>query len=202
MLRHYSIILLIGLTFFASAAIASDPSGNWSSSTGSRVHIQAELNGILVTVSTNKGTWRYQGQWTNMPWSFQYFVPNNGTYYAAYDGNNMNRIRVNCPDGSVTVWTRGGSYQQPAQQSFSIDGVWASSSGNTFQLTSKGNQIFVSVVDVNGKRSSGLGRWIRRGQSFDYTMTGFTTPVSAFVVNQNKIKVNNNGAITYWERVQ
>lgn len=193
------IIGIILLTF--TATYASDPNGTWSSSTGSTVKLWANMQTVSVTVTTPQGqSYKYNGWWTRFS---DYFA------YQTHDGINncsfvnANSISVKMPKGGITTWTRGvapKTYAPPQQQSNSgITGNWKSSSGSLVQVSVNGNQIQVTLVDQQGRRHQGIGRWIQYGSKFDYSIAGFNGAAQCTVVSANRIDVYF-GKWTTWTR--
>lgn len=198
------------LFIFTLPAAAGDPSGWWSSSSGSSVHLWANMQQVVVTVVTpQKKQYKYQGYWTRFSDYFVYTVPGAGQYQAAF--TNTNNIAVLGPNGKYTYWTRGKQATAPQKQSpkqqkstgnhWNITGIWASSSGSSVQLSSKGNQIFVTIIGANGQRSQGSGRWLSQHQ-FDYSIPGFPGVAQCQVDAKTGrwIQVNYNGTLTNWQK--
>lgn len=192
----FLIIFLKGTTVFAG-----DPNGTWSSSTGSTVKLWANMQTVSVTVTTPQGqSYKYNGWWTRFS---DYFA------YQTHDGINncsfinTNTISVKMPKGGVTTWTRGvapKTYTPPQQQSnSSIAGNWKSSSGSLVQVSVNGNQIQVTLVDQQGNRHHGIGRWIKYGSKFDYSIAGFNGAAECTVVSSSRIDVFF-GKWTTWTR--
>lgn len=93
--------------------------------------------------------------------------------------------------------------QVPAPQSAQgvrIDGVWRSTSGNSVQIHTEGNQVFVTLIDTAGRRNQGSGRWIRAGQVFDYSLPDYPGVATCTVVNANQISVSKDGKVNIWQR--
>ena len=83
-----------------------------------------------------------------------------------------------------------------------IDGVWASTSGSTFQISSKGNSIYINIVGSNGVRMTGSGSWVKKGYKFRYTVKGFSgSGQGTFTTtNPNVVNVIFAGRRTTWTR--
>lgn len=157
---------------------------------------------VNVTVITLQGqTFKYNGWWTRFSDYFAYQT-NNGTNYGSF--TNSNTIKVKDPAGKWYTWTRANSAQSSANpikpNSANIDGNWQSSSGAMVQVSSQGQQISVMIIGTNGQRSQGIGRWIKKGYQFDYSIAGFKGVAICTILNSNKIKVVFSGKPTYWTR--
>ena len=192
---------------------AADPNGSWTSSSGSTVKLWANMQQVQVTVSNQTGSWKYRGWWTRFGDYFSYEVPGTGVYNCSF-GNNSNIIYVKAPNGQSFTWTRGirqqaptynnnynnyGNQQQQYQQT-SIDGIWLSNSGNAFSVSTRGNQVFVTIVKPNGSKIQGIGAWLIKGSKFSYSIQGYTGQAICTVQSPNIIYVNYNGQITTWNR--
>jgi hypothetical protein len=205
-------ICLIGFItiflLFTGPAEAGDPNGVWSSSTGSVVKIWANMQQLQITVSNQNGSWNYRGWWTRFGDYFSYEVPGAGVWNGAFANNNSNVIYVKDPKGQTYTWTRGAKKQfysnngnrSQQKQQVNINGVWQSNSGNAFNVSTKGNQVFVTIVRPDGSRIQGLGRWIVKGSKFDYSITGYAGQAICTIKDANTIYVNFNGQITTWYR--
>lgn len=190
------------LLLVSNSAWASDPNGTWISSSGSTIKLWANMQQVNVTVITPQGqTFKYNGWWTRFSDYFAYQT-NNGTNYGSF--TNSNTIKVKDPAGKWYTWTRANSAQAPIKQTSpsytSIDGNWQSSSGAMVQVSSQGQQISVMIIGTNGKRNQGIGRWIKKGYQFDYSIAGFKGVAICTILNSNKIKVVFSGKPTYWTR--
>lgn len=206
---------------FSNPVMAGDPSGTWMSSSGSTIKLWANMQQVIVTVTTVQGqSFKYNGWWTSFSDKFAYQT-GDGTNYASFA--NSNQINVKDPTGRWYIWTRGGnqgSYapqapqQQPnqggygvypappqQQQTYSgISGNWRSSSGALIQVSTSGNQIGVTIIGSNGQRSQGIGRWLQPGYKFDYSIAGFQGVAIGTYVNPSQITVDFNGTRTIWSR--
>lgn len=203
--------LLIGsalfiLLLFTTTGHAGDPNGVWTSSTGSKINLWANMQQVNVTVTTPQGqVYKYNGQWTRFS---DYFVYQThlGLHQASFVNSNM--IRVQDPSGKVFNWTRGYNAQQQQMQqmpqqpsaNMGISGNWRSTSGSMVQLSSQGNQISVTIISPNGARSDGIGRWIQYGSKFDYSIAGFNGVANCTVASPNRIDVLFGGKWTTWTR--
>lgn len=200
------ITLLFALILSVSPVFAGDPNGTWSSSSGATIQLWANMQTVSVTISNNRGSWKYKGWWTRFGDYFSYQVPNSGVRTCSFDKNNSNIIYVKSPDGSWTTWKRKGSsnqgygYSQPKQKSVSINGVWQSNSGNIFDVSTKGNQVFVTIIRRDGGRTQGIGRWLVYGQKFDYSIQGYPGQAVCTIQNNNTVYVNFGGQLTTWTR--
>ena len=87
-------------------------------------------------------------------------------------------------------------------RSVSINGVWKSSSGSSFQISSEGNTIYINIVAANGSRMQGVGRWLKYGSKFDYSVQGYPGVGVCNISSQNPnvIFVSYNGRQTTWTR--
>ena len=197
------LVLIIVAMFWSTGALAGDPNGTWSSSSGSTIKLWANMQQVLVTVITPNGqTYKWNGWWTRFSDQFAYNT-STGTNYASF--NNSNQINVKDSSGNWFVWTRGGNtgYQVPQQQqsgTTNITGNWQSSSGSYIQVSTNGNQIVVNLVGRNGQRNQGIGRWLKYGYSFDYSIAGYSGVANCTILGPNKIKVVYGGNPTYWTR--
>ncbi|MFZ5949686.1 MAG: hypothetical protein ACOYXC_03195 [Candidatus Rifleibacteriota bacterium] len=203
-------LIWFGIAFFVIAFIfkpapilAGDPSGTWTSSSGSTIKLWANMQQVLVTVVTPDGqTFKWNGWWTRFSDQFAYNT-NNGTNYASFA--NSDQINVKDSSGTWFVWTRGssvgGQFSQPQQSGTqNISGNWHSSSGAYVQISDNGNQVVVNIVGTNGQRSQGIGRWLQPGYRFDYSIAGYPGVADCTILSKNKIKVLYNGKPTFWSR--
>ena len=207
--RNHRLCLIALFLFLAVPAFAGDPGGWWTSSTGSKVHLWANMQQVIVTVQSTQGQeTKYQGQWTRFSDYFTYSAQGN-VYSAAF--TNSNQITVtNQATGVVTLWTRRVSAAQPQPQPQpqpnnppSSDGgsVWSSSTGSSIQLSSQGNQVFVAIIGKDGKRYQGSGRWIQYPKTFDYSVPGIVGVANCTVLNDGRIQVvYKNGTPSYWTK--
>lgn len=200
-MRQLRLLLVVLVLAIASGpALAADPAGWWSSSSGARVYIWANMRVVRVTVVASNGTKReFDGYWTRFGDDFSYRVPRAGVYRAAIDPRNENRIYVRGPSGSRTVWTRGRSADRRTSRRGSISGTWRSSSGSIVQVTSRGRQVSIRLITRQGRRYQGAGRWLD-GRRFDYSVVGFKGVAYGTVINIRRIEVNYRGKISVWTR--
>ncbi|PKL46411.1 MAG: hypothetical protein CVV42_16620 [Candidatus Riflebacteria bacterium HGW-Riflebacteria-2] len=200
--RNRAGILLAILFLFSSAAFAGDPSGVWTSTSGSTIKLWANMQQVMVTVTTPQGqSFKYNGWWTRFSDNFAY-QNNSGTFYASFA--NSNQINVKDPSGKWFTWTRGvNNNSAPVQQQPSnsgISGNWQSSSGSMIQVSTNGNQIVVNIVGRDGKRFQGIGRWLQFGRTFDYSIAGFAGTAQCTVASSRQINVLYGGTWTTWSR--
>ena len=147
-------------------AWAHDPGGRWTSSSGARVDLWANMEQVTVTVTTQEGQqYRYNGRWTRFSDTFQY-TANQLLYQAAFQG--PNEIVVTSPGQPTRIWTRGST---TTVQGFQASGLYSSSSGSTVQIQNQKPRIFVTIVNPQGKRFEGSGSWISPYR-FEYTVPG------------------------------
>lgn len=73
-MRTYLCCLVLLLTaMMTGPTLAGDPAGWWTSSSGSRIHLWANMQQVVVTVHDAQGREsKYQGQWTRFSDYFQY----------------------------------------------------------------------------------------------------------------------------------
>jgi hypothetical protein len=199
-LRQYCLFSLL----LASPALAGDPAGWWSSSTGSRVNIWANMEQVIVTVhSPQGGQSKYYGQWTRFSDHFQYAAA--GTYFnCSFNGPNQITV-TNQSTGAVTIWTRGNAAPaQPARPSAppSTPGgsTWISNTGSTVQLSSSGHQVSVTIIGADGRRHQGAGRWINYPHTFDYSIPGYPGVAQCSVLPDGRIQVVYNQTVSYWTK--
>lgn len=199
--RRFSSVLLL-LLCLGGPALAGDPNGWWSSSTGSRVQLWANMEQVVVTVHSPQGqASKYQGQWTRFSDYFQYSAQG-ALYSCAFNGADQITV-TNQSTGAVTVWTRGSAPTQsrPTPPSSQGGSVWQSSSGATVQLSSTGNQVTVVIITQDGKRYNGGGRWLNYPNSFDYSIPGTPGVATCTVLSDGRIQVNyGNKPPTFWTK--
>lgn len=185
-------------------ASATDIAGWWTSSSGSRVQIWINMQQVVMTFHGSSNPIKVTGYWTRFGDSFAY--SHGGVNYNCRVVN-RNQIQVNSSQGSF-VWTRGAQAQaqapppppQNAPPSTNGGSLWSSSSGSSVQLSSQGQQVFVTIVSAQGQRFQGSGRWLQYPNKFDYSLPGYAGTAVCTFVNKNQIHVNYNGKITYWNR--
>lgn len=197
------VLLLIALTI--GPALAGDPAGWWTSSSGSRIHLWANMQQVVVTVRDAQGREsKYQGQWTRFSDYFQYSAAGS-VFNAAFTGPNQISV-TNQSTGAVTVWTRGTAAaptQAPSTSPPSSSGasMWSSSTGSSVQLSSQGHQVFVTIIGRDGKRHQGSGRWTNYPHTFDYSIPGVNGIANCTFLADGRIQViYGNQAPSYWTR--
>ena len=192
------------LVCMTGVALAGDPAGSWTSSSGSRIDLWANMEQVVVTVTDSQGVQhRYQGAWTRFSDYFAYQVGST-RYSCAFRGSN--EIVVNAPGKATVVWTRGWSGRRrptapPAQGGGDPSGLYASSSGSSVQLSSRGGQVFVTIVTSRGQRINGSGNWVS-ARRFEYRVPG--NPGKGVCTldanNPNVIYVQSNSGTSTWTR--
>ena len=201
--KNPSLLLGLLITFLLSApTLAGDPAGWWSSSSGSKIHLWANMQQVVVTVQNSKGQYKYNGRWTRFSDYFSYQA-GNVRYDAAFVGRNQ--IQVKGSDGSLTTWTRGAAtarpQPQPRTQAQGIGGLYSSSTGSSVQIATQGNQVFVTVIGSDGKRYQGSGRWTAYPSRFDYSIPGIQGIAHCTVLQGGTIRVDyNSPQPSYWTR--
>ncbi|MBU1105350.1 MAG: hypothetical protein KKB51_01680 [Candidatus Riflebacteria bacterium] len=199
---HYGILIAIFL-LFSSAAFAGDPSGSWTSSSGSTVKLWSNMQQVMVTITTPQGqSYKYNGWWTRFSDNFAYKT-SQGIHNASFA--NSNQINVKDPKGNWFTWRRGvynnpAPVQQQPSNNSSITGNWQSTSGSMIQVSTNGNQIVVNIVGKDGARYQGIGRWIKYGRTFDYSIAGFAGAAQCNVVSSRQINILYGGTWTTWNR--
>ncbi len=200
---RYGILIAI-ILLFSSAAFAGDPAGKWTSSSGSTISIWANMQQVIITITTPQGqSFKYNGWWTRFSDNFAYKT-NFGIHHASFA--NSNQINVKDPNGKWFTWSRGVNsnpapvQQQPSNNSSSITGNWQSTSGSMIQVSANGNQIVVNIVGRDGKRFQGIGRWLQHGRTFDYSIAGFAGTAQCNVISSRQINVLYGGTWTTWNR--
>jgi hypothetical protein len=195
--------------FAASASFAADPAGWWTSSSGSSVHIWANMQQLVITVKTANGLqYKYNGWWTRFGETFAYTVPGTGNYAAGFDRKSRNVIHVQAPNGTYYKWSRytkqAAKQKTKKSNTVILDGLWSSTSGSSVQISTKGNQIFVNFVSAKGQRFQGSGRWLKYGYQFDYSIPGYNGVAICTVNSQNAnyIHVNYNGTKSTWQKTR
>lgn len=212
MKKYFISLFIILAVFITSNLFAADPNGTWSSTTGSTIKLWANMQKVFVTVIYAGKSYKYTGWWTRFGDKFSY-NSNNGTHSCSFSGSNV--INIKNPNGSWTKWTRGTGrqYNQPKQyskprqynkpthrsSSTNINGLWSSTSGSSVQISTSGQQVFVTLVTNTGQRIQGSGRWLQTGV-FDYSIPGYPAVAMATVLSGNKISVSYGGKVTYWNR--
>jgi hypothetical protein len=68
------------------------------------------------------------------------------------------------------------------------------------QLSSQGNQVSVTIINAQGQRYHGSGRWINYPHTFDYSLPGVPGVASCTVMSDGRIQVIYGGAPTYWTK--
>lgn len=181
-------VLFLAFIFAAGMVWAGDPNGQWTSSTGSTISIWANMQTVNVTVTTPQGqSFKYNGWWTRFSDHFTYQA-STGAHHCSFI--NSNKISVRGPNNSNHTWTRGISSVQPPQpQITNITGTWRSSSGSLVQVATNGNQILVTLIDTKGGRHEGIGRWLKYGQTFDYSIPGFSGAAVCTIIDSRRIDV-------------
>jgi hypothetical protein len=198
---HY-FIMLLGVTLLLSTrtCFAFDPNGVWASSSGSSVQVWANMQQVSVTLTSPQGqTSQFNGWWTQFGDYFSYQSPD-GVMNAAFNGSNQ--INVQGPNGLIYTWNRGqqsAPAPRPNNAGINISGLWSSSSGSSVQLSTKGNQVFITLIDKQGKRNQGSGRWLEAGRRFDYSFPN-TAVAYCTIINQNQIDVVNGQTANSWFR--
>ncbi len=99
-----------------SDACAADPSGWWQSSSGSRIYISSNRDGVIVAVESVDGrSSTYRGRWIQPPVSFEYFTPQRGVRKVVMDSRNPNVLHVFSQDHRNVDWVRlqGGEPRPP-----------------------------------------------------------------------------------------
>lgn len=189
-------VLTLGLALPASAG---DPAGWWTSSTGTQIQIWANMQQVVLTFHSSSGVIKINGQWTRFSDYFAY-SSNGVTYNCAFTG--PNQISVSASNGATHTWTRGRQnvQPQPQPQQSSINGLWASSSGSSVQLSTQGQQVFVTIIGSNGSRVQGSGRWTQYPYRFDYSLPGYPGVANCALMNNGQIQVNYQGQVTTWSR--
>ena len=185
-------------------ASATDIAGWWTSSSGNRINIWMNMQSVVMTFHYNNGAQptKVNGYWTRFGDSFRYTSSTGVTYNAKI--LNRNQIQLSSSRGTF-VWNRGASAQaprprpQPAAQS-GQGSLWSSTSGSSVQLSSSGQQVYVTIVGSNGQRYKGSGRWLNYPNKFDYSLPGYPGQAVCTFVSKNQIHVNYNGKVTYWNR--
>ncbi|GBC64107.1 hypothetical protein DENIS_5124 [Desulfonema ishimotonii] len=200
--KHQLMVLILSLVF-PFAAHAGDPAGWWTSNSGSKVHIWANMQQLVITIQPAGGQqYKYQGWWTRFSDNFSYQVPGLGNHTCGFASNNSNVIYVRAPNGGIYTWTRG-IQNTVKKKSAGISGTWRSSTGSTIQLTGNNKQVFLTFITANGARLQAAGRWLS-GYKFDYSVAGYAG-VAECTVDQNNwniIYCSYKGKWSTWNKIQ
>ena len=183
----------------ASACLAFDPDGVWTSSSGSTVKLWANMEQVMVTITTPQGQiYKYKGWWTRFGDYFSY-QSSQGVYKAAFKGRNQ--IQVQSETGVRYTWNRGQSVAPvPKNPTVDISGLWHSTSGTSVQISTQAKQVFITLINQQGKRFQASGRWLKEGYSFDYSIAGYSGVAYCTVINKNQIDVLFGDKRTTWYR--
>ena len=160
----------------------------------------ANMEQVVVTITSPQGqSATHQGQWTRFSDYFSY-TAGNATYNAAFV--NSNEIQVQTPDGRLVTWTRGAkaaTTPRSTTKGIDISGMWRSTSGSSVQVSTRGKQVFVTLIDSKGNRHEGSGRWLN-GSSFDYSIPGFPGAATCRIVSDSRIDVAYGKTQNSWIR--
>lgn len=194
--RSLSTCLL--LTVFAWA---HDPAGSWTSSSGARIDLWANMEQVLVTVTTADGvSHKYQGYWTRFSDYFRYQVDQT-QYDCAFQGGNQILVRgAGAPD---RIWRRGWSgWSRPMRApaaSGDPSGLYLSSSGSSVQVTSQGGRLSIILVSRNGQSTAVSGQWVGSNR-FEYYYGGNKAICTQDVNRPGRIVVQSPTGTTIWTR--
>lgn len=195
--QRFILVLVVAWFLPTSTSFAFDPAGFWTSSSGSSIKLWANMQQVTVKVTTPQGkVYNYNGWWTRFGDNFSYQTPN-GVTTASFNGRNQ--ILVQAANGTRYTWNRG---QRPAPKKpkVNISGLWHSSSGTSVQINSQGKQVFITLINPQGKRYQASGRWIKQGYSFDYSIAGYSNIAYCTLINRNQINVVYGDKRTTWYR--
>ena len=199
----YRTLLLCAWLLFPQTSFAVDPNGVWYGPTATKIRVVATQDQVFVTINNAQGQiGPLTGKWNAVGERFS-FQHNNWTYAAAI--RSETQIDVINPNGSVSVWQRGrmqaaNASMKAAAQSVDIAGLWRSTTGSSVQLSSQGQQVFVTLINAAGKRFQGSGRWLQAGQTFDYSLPGYPGVATGTVHNPNRITVAYGATPSTWVR--
>lgn len=183
-------------------AWAHDPAGSWTSSSGARIDLWANMEQVVVTVTTANGvSHKYQGYWTRFSDYFRYQVGQT-QYDCAFQGPNQILVRgAGAPD---RTWTRGWrGWSRPARTpglaSGDPSGLYLSSSGSSVQITSQGGRLSITIVSRNGQPTVVNGQWVGSNR-FEYYYGGDKAICTQDANHPGRIVVQSPSGTTVWTR--
>jgi hypothetical protein len=101
-----------------STSTGGDPTGWWTSSSGTEIYISAKLKKINLTFYGKKTT-RRSGYWSRIGESFSYMLPGEGPVNCWFARNNYNVIYIKDSIGGSYTWTRGRKKRTSRRASYS-----------------------------------------------------------------------------------
>lgn len=201
--NFYRTLLLSVCLFLSGPSFAVDPNGVWYGPSATRIRVVATADQVFVTINNAQGQiGPLTGKWNTLGERFS-FDHNNWTYNAAI--RNEAQIDVTNPNGSTSRWKRGmkpvfNTGMKSAPQSVDSAGLWRSTTGSSVQISSQGQQVFVTLIDAAGKRFQGSGRWLHAGQRFDYSLPGYPGVATGTVHSAKRISVAYGETPSTWTR--
>lgn len=192
--------LLLLWLLLSTLALAHDPAGAWTSSSGARIDLWANMEQVQVTVTTPDGVQkRYSGFWTQFSDQFRYQV-GSVIYDCSFQG--PNQILVRGSGVADRVWNRGWSgtpVSSPPVQSSDPSGLYLSSSGSSVQLTSRGGQVSLTFVNRQGQATVANGQWVSSNR-FEYYFNGSKAICTLDNSSPGRIYVQSPSGTTVWTR--
>jgi hypothetical protein len=196
-LRYLSVLLVLLITSTALAQ-QSTRTSHWKSSSGANVKITSADTWVTIEVAhpgKQSSTWK--GSWLRKYNLFEYQAA--GQTFTAHMTNN-GRIEVTSSKGVKTIWTQAGESTHQQANAGRVTGRWRSSSGNVFDVSTKGSKVWVTAYTTKGQTLKGSGTW-QDTVSFTYQLQGFNQVATCTLLNDGRLQVSTPGnPVTYWSK--
>lgn len=162
--------------FLAGPAVAHDPTGKWVDSNGYKVNVTRSGSRLTIAYRGPKGLETFYGT-VQSDKAFEYVV-GGVNYKATLYGRT---ITIAAPGRFVGQWMRVLTPTEgPDAVRHDPTGTWTSGRELILTIRTKGEQILVECLDLEGRVYRGKGRWTSTN-GFEFGLEGFKGKLTCVV---------------------
>ena len=87
-------------------------------------------------------------------------------------------------------------------QQYDASGVWRSTTGYVFRIPASTQHFDLIITSPSGQRMLGQARWVQKGHSFTYTVSGMSgSAFASYNAQYDALEVRGPGGTSWWRRV-
>lgn len=169
--------ILASLVLWAAPAQAHDPTGSWVDLNGNKVKVTRSGRELTLLIQGPRGYTTCHGTIAPSEETFEYQVAG-----VTYQGRLYGRtITVNSPERYISTWKRVYTpIEGPEAIRHDPTGTWRTTRGVDLNIRTKGEQILVECIDLDGNVFRGKGRWTSTN-GFEFGLEGFKGKVTCVI---------------------